>query len=72
LIIIEDDPYSFIELPSYSKPGSPLPELLGTSKLTPSLFSLDDEGRVIHMFTFSKVLGMSTSHYLYSSILMRL
>ncbi|KAI9362907.1 pyridoxal phosphate-dependent transferase [Zopfochytrium polystomum] len=58
LLVIEDDPYSFLELPSYQPASSRASyEYKGIDQLLPPLLSLDTTGRVINMFTFSKILG---------------
>ncbi|KAK2005114.1 aromatic amino acid aminotransferase [Colletotrichum falcatum] len=61
LYIIEDEPYYFLQLQPYTGPGAssvPAPpsvsEFLGT--LIPSLLSMDMDGRVLRMDSFSKVL----------------
>jgi DNA-binding transcriptional MocR family regulator len=89
LLIIEDDPYSIMQLPPYIPPSNRKPEpvsagvgvgagagedvesmlvrvgerygegFMGTKKLLPSLASLDEDGRVIFLYTFSKILGPS-------------
>ncbi|KAJ2160271.1 hypothetical protein GGF46_002383 [Coemansia sp. RSA 552] len=53
LVIIEDDPYYFLQL-------GPLPEDPGSRTLAqplPSLLSLDTDGRVIRLDSFSKILA---------------
>ncbi|KXH43371.1 aromatic amino acid aminotransferase [Colletotrichum nymphaeae SA-01] len=63
LYIIEDEPYYFLQMQPYagtdaSAPAAPPPssvdEFLGT--LIPSLLSMDTDGRVLRMDSFSKVL----------------
>ncbi|KAJ3112910.1 Aromatic/aminoadipate aminotransferase 1 [Phlyctochytrium bullatum] len=57
LIIVEDDPYNAIELPAYQPPESRGEYTYkGAAGLLPTLFSLDTEGRVIYLYTFSKVI----------------
>jgi aromatic amino acid aminotransferase I len=60
IIICEDDPYSFLQFPSYTL-GEPSTPSLATpaeylSSLAPSFLELDTQGRVIRLDTFSKVL----------------
>ena len=50
---------SILELPEYSTSDKNY-SYKGNSKLLPSLFSLDTEGRVINMVTFSKILAPGT------------
>ncbi|KAK2019969.1 aromatic amino acid aminotransferase [Colletotrichum eremochloae] len=61
LYIIEDEPYYFLQMQPYTGPGAPsapppasVSEFLGT--LIPSLLSMDTDGRVLRMDSFSKVL----------------
>ncbi|KAK1600659.1 aromatic amino acid aminotransferase [Colletotrichum navitas] len=61
LYIIEDEPYYFIQMQPYTGPDAPsapppasVTEFLGT--LIPSLLSMDTDGRVLRMDSFSKVL----------------
>jgi aromatic amino acid aminotransferase I len=64
IIIVEDDPYYFLQYPHYQpKPQrqSPSPAALQPiqhflSSLTPSFLSLDTESRVIRLDSFSKTL----------------
>ncbi|KAJ3208114.1 Aromatic/aminoadipate aminotransferase 1 [Dinochytrium kinnereticum] len=56
LIVVEDDPYNALELPAYSPLSERSYRLKGAEGLTPSIFSLDTEGRVIYLYTFSKVI----------------
>ncbi|KII84829.1 hypothetical protein PLICRDRAFT_167201 [Plicaturopsis crispa FD-325 SS-3] len=62
IIICEDDPYYFLQLPAYAPPASRKQEsqqdeqaLLAS--LVPSFLNLDYQGRVIRLETFSKTLG---------------
>ncbi|KAA8905463.1 pyridoxal phosphate-dependent transferase [Sphaerosporella brunnea] len=62
LILIEDEPYYFLQMQPYTGPGAepaPLPknhdEFL--KSLVPSLLSMDVDGRVIRLDSFSKVLA---------------
>ncbi|WQF77681.1 Putative aminotransferase, class I/classII, pyridoxal phosphate-dependent transferase, major [Colletotrichum destructivum] len=61
LYIIEDEPYYFLQMQPYTGPDAPsvpppasVSEFLGT--LIPSLLSMDTDGRVLRMDSFSKVL----------------
>ncbi|KAJ2237213.1 hypothetical protein IWW45_001150 [Coemansia sp. RSA 485] len=54
LAIIEDDPYYFLQLPSY---GSSADAGESRDSLLPSLLSLDTDGRVIRLDSFSKILA---------------
>ncbi|KAJ3102473.1 hypothetical protein HDU97_000555 [Phlyctochytrium planicorne] len=56
LIIVEDDPYNALELAPYSSPGSRHNAYKGSKGLLPTLFSMDTHGRVIYLYTFSKVI----------------
>ncbi|KAI7219701.1 aromatic amino acid aminotransferase 1 [Hortaea werneckii] len=63
LIILEDEPYYFMQMPEYdlcgteeTRPTSPTPmEFLAS--LVPSYLSIDVDGRVIRMDSFSKTLA---------------
>ncbi|KAJ2825225.1 hypothetical protein IWW50_002949 [Coemansia erecta] len=61
LVIIEDDPYHFLQLGPHEPPSTPLPAPLGAARacepLVPSLLSLDTDGRVIRLDSFSKILA---------------
>lgn len=61
--ILEDEPYYFIQMPPYQRerPASPTPAPAQTSdeflqSLIPTFVSLDVDGRVMRMDSFSKVL----------------
>ncbi|KAJ1817456.1 hypothetical protein LPJ56_004061, partial [Coemansia sp. RSA 2599] len=54
LAIIEDDPYYFLQLPQY---GSCADAGESPDSLLPSLLSLDTDGRVIRLDSFSKILA---------------
>ncbi|KAJ1568558.1 hypothetical protein HK405_000598 [Cladochytrium tenue] len=58
LLVVEDDPYSYLELPDYL-PAERRSEyrFRGIGGLMPTLLSMDTEGRVVHLFTFSKILA---------------
>ncbi|KAJ2511100.1 hypothetical protein H4217_007550 [Coemansia sp. RSA 1939] len=63
LVIIEDDPYYYLQLGSYkplaevNDPEDRYKNLPGITSLTPSLLSIDIDGRVIRLDSFSKVLA---------------
>lgn len=61
IIIVEDDPYYFLQLPAYKLPSensradnSSL-EKLDIASLEPSFLRYDEDGRVIRLESFSKV-----------------
>lgn len=61
IIIVEDDPYYFLQLPAYKPPSessrsdkSSL-EKMDISSLEPSFLRYDEDGRVIRLESFSKV-----------------
>jgi aromatic amino acid aminotransferase I len=62
LIIVEDEPYYFLQMQPYTGPDSP-PEPLPANhqefikSLIPSYLSMDVDGRVIRLDSFSKVLA---------------
>ncbi|KAI9330687.1 pyridoxal phosphate-dependent transferase [Zopfochytrium polystomum] len=59
LLVIEDDPYSYLHVPDYNPDPAARESYVyrGTKGLAPSLLSLDTDGRVIMMFTFSKIMA---------------
>jgi aromatic amino acid aminotransferase I len=62
IIIVEDDPYYFIQYPEYKVTGSkPVQEILPSQNfldsLSPSLLRYDYQGRVIRLESFSKSLA---------------
>ncbi|KAJ2666993.1 hypothetical protein IW148_000412 [Coemansia sp. RSA 1199] len=59
LVIIEDDPYYYLQFEPYVAPGGTerYTNLPGIKNLVPSLLSLDTDGRVIRLDSFSKVLA---------------
>ncbi|TPX44128.1 hypothetical protein SeMB42_g02801 [Synchytrium endobioticum] len=65
LVILEDDPYSVLQLPPFTTEDvdKDLAELeasysyAGNTGLMPSLLSFDTDGRVVYMYTYSKVLA---------------
>ncbi|KEZ46544.1 hypothetical protein SAPIO_CDS0338 [Scedosporium apiospermum] len=61
LVIVEDDPYYFLQYPGYSPQGVDQPFKLKSTEeflnsLTPSFLSIDTQGRVIRLESFSKTL----------------
>ncbi|RMJ20272.1 hypothetical protein CDV36_000028 [Fusarium kuroshium] len=62
LYIIEDEPYYFLQMQSYAGQGAPAFPPLATRRefldsLLPSYLSMDVDGRVMRMDSFSKVLA---------------
>ncbi|KAJ2856581.1 Aromatic/aminoadipate aminotransferase 1, partial [Coemansia erecta] len=63
LVIIEDDPYYYLQFSKYrplstvSDPEERYKDLPGLQALLPSLLSIDTDGRVIRLDSFSKVLA---------------
>lgn len=68
IIIIEDDPYWYLQYPSAMKPESPLAQLQDLvpkvksgfpflDSLIPSYLSIDADGRVVRLDTFSKTVA---------------
>lgn len=64
LIIVEDEPYYFLQMPTYTKDEAKRAELEKTPSydeflngLVPSYLNFDVEGRVIRLDSFSKVLA---------------
>ncbi|KAJ2555394.1 hypothetical protein EV175_002278 [Coemansia sp. RSA 1933] len=63
LVIVEDDPYYYLQLGSYkplsevNDPEDRYKDLPGIASLIPSLLSIDTDGRVIRLDSFSKVLA---------------
>lgn len=62
LIIIEDEPYYFLQMQPYmgrDAPAAPLPKTHAEflSSLVPSLLRMDVDGRVVRLDSFSKVLA---------------
>ena len=62
LVIIEDEPYYFLQMQPYTGPGQPPAPLPANHKeflnsMIPSLLSMDVDGRVIRLDSFSKVLA---------------
>ncbi|KAK0729072.1 amino transferase [Apiosordaria backusii] len=57
LVIIEDEPYYYLQLPPTTSPAaSPTNTTDFLESLLPTLLSMDTDGRVIRMDSFSKVL----------------
>lgn len=61
MVIVEDDPYYFLQYPGYSPQGVDQPFQLKSTEeflnsLTPSFLSIDTQGRVIRLESFSKTL----------------
>lgn len=54
IIILEDEPYYFLQMEKYGEPPSASTDLL--SSLIPSFMSLDVDGRVLRLDSLSKVL----------------
>ena len=62
LIILEDEPYYFLQMEPYAGPDAPEAEAPKTHEefikaLVPSFLSLDVDGRVLRMDSFSKVIA---------------
>ncbi|KAJ2454053.1 hypothetical protein EV183_001776 [Coemansia sp. RSA 2336] len=58
LVIIEDDPYYFLQYgPMQDRPGQLSAAEIKKQPLVPSLLSLDTDGRVIRLDSFSKILA---------------
>ena len=68
IIIIEDDPYWYLQYPSAMKPENPLAQLQDLApkaksgfpfldSLIPSYLSIDADGRVVRLDTFSKTVA---------------
>lgn len=62
LIILEDEPYYFLQMEPYAGIGAPEPEAPKShdefiKALVPSFLSLDTDGRVMRMDSFSKVVA---------------
>lgn len=76
LILVEDDPYYFLQYPRYQTPSSnsnvrearTSEEFL--SSLTPSFLSMDTQGRVIRLESFSKTLfpGLRLGYFIANSL----
>jgi aromatic amino acid aminotransferase I / 2-aminoadipate transaminase len=62
LIIIEDEPYYFLQLEPYTGKPTPISEYSSTdllNSLIPSFMSLDIDGRVLRLDSLSKVFPLS-------------
>ncbi|KXN66054.1 PLP-dependent transferase, partial [Conidiobolus coronatus NRRL 28638] len=57
LMILEDDPYYFLQLPTYKPDGEYNESEFALDTLLPSLLSIDVDGRVVRMDSFSKVIA---------------
>jgi len=60
LIMLEDDPYFFLQMRNYEAPSDTRRELSGQDyldSLTPSYLSIDTQARVVHADSFSKVIA---------------
>ncbi|KAI7825858.1 pyridoxal phosphate-dependent transferase [Kickxella alabastrina] len=60
LVLIEDDPYYYLQFGAYEEPAEGVDRLRGLpgiKGLIPSLLSLDTDGRVIRLDSFSKILA---------------
>ncbi|KAM6508836.1 hypothetical protein FSOLCH5_011838 [Fusarium solani] len=75
LIIVEDDPYYFLQFPGYSpqkedKPFQPVPTQDFLKSLTPSFLSMDTQGRVVRLESFSKTLfpGLRLGYFVANSV----
>lgn len=58
LIILEDEPYYFLQMDPYDGKPTPVPDLSNTEllhSLVPSFMAMDVDGRVIRLDSFSKV-----------------
>jgi aromatic amino acid aminotransferase I / 2-aminoadipate transaminase len=58
LIIIEDEPYYFLQMDPYDGKPTPVPDLSNAGllrSLVPSFMALDVDGRVIRLDSLSKV-----------------
>ncbi|KAF9247270.1 pyridoxal phosphate-dependent transferase [Melanogaster broomeanus] len=62
VVIVEDDPYYFLQMSNYIPKHKRSPERAGDAKhflasLSPSFLKIDSEGRVIRLDTFSKTIA---------------
>ena len=65
LYILEDEPYYFLQMQPYTGPDAPVPPPPASHEefiksLVPSFLSLDVDGRVMRMDSFSKVIAPGT------------
>lgn len=65
LFILEDEPYYFLQMQTYTGPEAPTPPAPSSheeflASLVPSLLSMDVDGRVMRMDSFSKVIAPGT------------
>ncbi|OJJ76707.1 hypothetical protein ASPBRDRAFT_118009 [Aspergillus brasiliensis CBS 101740] len=76
IIIVEDDPYFFLQYPNYdtSLSATDAPELVSSDdflrSLTPSMLQFDHQGRVIRLESFSKTLapGLRLGYFVANSV----
>lgn len=76
IIIVEDDPYYFLQYPQYQQkdqttpPASLEPTRQFLQELTPSFLSLDTESRVIRLDSFSKTIfpGLRLGYFIANPI----
>lgn len=57
VIICEDDPYYFLQMPVYRSPSEREESDATDASLSPSFLKFDEDGRVIRLESFSKVRG---------------
>lgn len=58
MVIVEDDAYFYLQLPSLDTAGDADPSCMpGLHRLPPTMLSLDVDGRVIRFDTFAKAFG---------------
>lgn len=62
IYILEDDPYYFLQMPPYTTTSQSVPSSREgfLSSLVPSFLSMDVDGRVMRMDSFSKVIAPGT------------
>lgn len=75
IVIVEDDPYYFLQYPSYQPETSeatfkPQPTADFLETLAPSFLSIDTEGRVIRLESFSKTLfpGLRLGYFVANAV----
>jgi len=72
LIIVEDDPYYWLQMPSYQLPSRRdlNEQSASATELVPPFIQLDTEGRVIRLDTFSKTIspGSRLGHFTASPV----
>lgn len=57
VVICEDDPYYFLQMPVYRSPSERQESSTVDATLSPSFLKFDEDGRVIRLESFSKVCG---------------